>query len=205
MKQLRSLNLWHAKGFSGRGLARLRPMAHLRFLDLSHSSVTDDGLIGLAALKQLDGLGLRGTNITGAGLAHLTALQKMTTLCLYASKVTDDGLVGIKEMIQLQRLDLYDTGITDGGLGASLLPGGAHRLILLLQPAQTNAKAQPPTGYPVDRRCRLRDVQRMAKGQDEHADTEADALRARGDGGEDGERVHDWGVRVDSDVTPSAP
>ena len=61
-------------------------------VDLSHSKVTDKGLIELSELFKLQSLNLSGTNITDAGLKHLKRLTKLRGLDLNNTKVTEEGL-----------------------------------------------------------------------------------------------------------------
>ena len=85
-------------------------------VDLSHSKVTDKGLIELSELFKLQSLNLSGTNITDAGLEQLKKLTKLQTLDLRNTNITDAGLKHLKRLTKLRGLDLNNTKVTEEGL-----------------------------------------------------------------------------------------
>ena len=98
------------------GVAILEELISLESLDLSDTKVTDTGLVHLAGLADLWSLGLRKTVVTDAGLVHLKGLTRLTELSLGGTKVTDAGLVHLEGLTELEGLWLEDTKITDAGL-----------------------------------------------------------------------------------------
>src|SRR5215469_7084776 len=73
-------------------------------VQLSGSKVTDDGLVHLRDIGNLQRLNLYGTNITGAGFAHSHGLTNLRWLNLNRTRFTDvglshlDGLTGLEEL-----------------------------------------------------------------------------------------------------------
>ena len=91
----------------------------LDYLDVPDSAKTDIGLKHY--VKALDSeiadLFLFGWKLTDDGLVHLKALPNLQSLDLMEMQITDAGLVHLKELTNLQSLDL--TGcekITDSGV-----------------------------------------------------------------------------------------
>ena len=79
--------------------------------------VTDAELLDLAALLKLERLDLSHTRITDEGLLYLKPLKQIQDLNLfYAEQITDQGMAAIKEWKQLKRLNLRGTRIFDGTL-----------------------------------------------------------------------------------------
>ena len=67
---------------TGTGLAHLRHLTRLRFLDLLGHPVTDDGLRHLRSLTQLETIDLRNTEITDTGLEQLKRFKRLTHVAL---------------------------------------------------------------------------------------------------------------------------
>jgi hypothetical protein len=87
--------------------------------------VTEAGLKGLAGLKSLQWLNLRGTPIGDAGLKELAGLKNLKWLDLGSTKVTDTGLKQLAGLKNLRSLDLQGTLVTDAGVAGlqKALPG----------------------------------------------------------------------------------
>jgi Leucine rich repeat len=72
--------------FSGNGgltdddLALLEAFPNLQQLTLSHTKISDAGLVHIKKLKQLEWLDLSQTRVTDAGLVHIEGLNKLETL-----------------------------------------------------------------------------------------------------------------------------
>ena len=71
-------------------------------------------------------------------MEHLKGLRQLQELGLSGTEVTDAGLEHLKGLRQLEKLDLYDTGITDAGLAH--LKGFGERLQRTLHVASTKVK-----------------------------------------------------------------
>ena len=79
--------------------AHLADLAHLQWLYLNGTEVTDRGLANLKRLDSLTLLHLADTQITDAGLEHLAALTNLRILHLSGTPVTDDGIEKLKRAL----------------------------------------------------------------------------------------------------------
>ena len=99
------------------GLVHLKGlMGNQGRLNLSHTQVTDAGLVHLKGLTKLGQLCLDNTQITDAGLAHLKGLTNLFHLQLADTSITDAGLESLKGMTLLTTLNLDNTEVTDDGV-----------------------------------------------------------------------------------------
>lgn len=79
--------------------------------------VTDAELLDLARLPKLERLDLAHTHITDEGLLYLKPLKQIQDLSLfYAENITDQGMAAVREWKNLKRLNLRGTRIFDGTL-----------------------------------------------------------------------------------------
>ncbi len=87
--------------------------------------VNDVEMIELARLPDLERLDLSHTRISDEGMLNLKPAPKIRDLKLFYSEwITDQGMTAIKEWKHLKRLDLRGTRISDGALEiVSGLPG----------------------------------------------------------------------------------
>lgn len=94
----------------------LSSLQSIEKLDLSNSSITDDGLEPLEKLKNLRVLSLSLTSITNSGLEHLEKLKTLERLRLHGTKITDEGIEVLAGLTKLKVLDLSKTQISDAGI-----------------------------------------------------------------------------------------
>jgi predicted amidohydrolase len=88
-------------------------------LDLTGSSVTDRGVASLGRFAaMLQGLWLRGCNITDAASPALAALTGLRVLDLQGTHLTDAGIQGLAACTQLRLLDVSGTPLAGKALGA---------------------------------------------------------------------------------------
>jgi Leucine-rich repeat (LRR) protein len=92
---------------------------------LGRTWVDDSELLDLAQLPRLVRLDLSHTRITDDGLLHLKSQSQIEDLNLfYAEQITDQGMNAIKGWKNLRRLNVRGTRISDGTLAiAGTLPG----------------------------------------------------------------------------------
>jgi hypothetical protein len=98
------------------GLAHLKGLKDLSFLDLGETQVTDSGLAHLKWLESLSALSLRCTQVSDAGVAHLSRLTNLSGLDLGNTQVSDAGLMHPKPLTNLSGLNLRGTQVTGTGL-----------------------------------------------------------------------------------------
>src|SRR6267142_4839186 len=88
--------------------------------------VSDTELLDMARLPKLERLDLSHTRITDEGLLHLKPARQIKDLNLYyAEQVTDQGITAIRGWKHLNRLNLRGTRVSDGTLA---IVGGLTRL-----------------------------------------------------------------------------
>ncbi len=88
--------------------------------------VSDTELLNLARLPKLERLDLSHTRITDEGVLHLKTARQIKDLNLYyAEQVTDQGMTAIREWKELKRLNLRGTRVSDGSLA---IVGGLTQL-----------------------------------------------------------------------------
>ncbi|HEY1083687.1 MAG TPA: c-type cytochrome domain-containing protein [Prosthecobacter sp.] len=105
--------------FGDKELALLEPVAaHVVWVDLARSKVTDASADILAKMPALERLHLENTKVTDAGLAKLAVLQKLEYLNLYNTKITDAGIAKLAGAKGLKKLFVWQTGVTHAGAKA---------------------------------------------------------------------------------------
>lgn len=118
-EQLRLSVINAADKFGDKELALLEPIAaHIVWVDLARSQITDAGAATLAKLSNLERLHLENTKLTDAALAKLSALQKLEYLNLYGTKTTDGGIAKLASAKALKKLFVWQTGVTKAGATA---------------------------------------------------------------------------------------
>jgi Leucine-rich repeat (LRR) protein len=97
-------------------LARL---PQLQRLDLSHTRITDDGLLYLKPLKEVQDLNLLyAEQITDQGMAAIKQWKNLKRLNLRGTRIFDGTLAILSGLTQLESLDIAYTQVTDNGLDA---------------------------------------------------------------------------------------
>jgi uncharacterized membrane protein/mono/diheme cytochrome c family protein len=103
--------------FGDTELGRLEPIAiNLQSLNLSRSSVTDEGLAHVGRMPNLRRLDLSTTTIGDEGLAHLGNLSQLVYLNLYGTAVTDAGLLNLHGLSNLRQVYFWRTDVTSAGV-----------------------------------------------------------------------------------------
>ena len=86
-------------------------------VNLRGSWISDVDMIELSRLPDLERLDLSHTRISDEGMLNLKGAPKIKELKLFYSEwITDQGMTAIKEWKQLKRLDVRGTRISDGTL-----------------------------------------------------------------------------------------
>jgi hypothetical protein len=96
--QLESLQFGSPGEVSEAGLANLRYLSHLRRLNLKGFEMSDEIMLHLAGLQELEDLSL-GPGVTDRGLECLRGMQKLRKLDLTATKVTEVGIDRLAETL----------------------------------------------------------------------------------------------------------
>ncbi len=98
----------------------LSTFSKLRDLDLSYNPFTDEGMAGLAGLKDLRRLMLRDSLISDEGLKYLKDLNNLEELDLSGTRITDKGIEYLRGLKSLRRLNLLGAQATDASMEVRL-------------------------------------------------------------------------------------
>jgi Leucine-rich repeat (LRR) protein len=99
------------------GSVERNPQGKIVAVNLRGTWVSDVELIDIAHLPNLERLDLSHTRITDEGMLHLKSATGIRELkLLYAEQITDQGMSAIKRWKTLTRLDLRGTRIANGTL-----------------------------------------------------------------------------------------
>jgi Leucine-rich repeat (LRR) protein len=88
----------------------------LRQLDLSHTRITDEGLLYIKNLQTVEDLNLEYAElITDGGMMCVRGWPNLTRLNLRGTRVGDGTMETVGGLVQLKALDVGDTDVTDTG------------------------------------------------------------------------------------------
>jgi Leucine-rich repeat (LRR) protein len=100
--------------FKDAAVNELAGLQNLREVDLSESTVTDDGLQGLRSLSSVRILNLAETSITDAGWKHLVAMSGLRSLTVSdCHRLTPLGFMQLGSLTNLTTLIADDTAFSD--------------------------------------------------------------------------------------------
>lgn len=103
--------------FGDEHLAKLQPvLPAMVSLDMSHTSVTDEGVKALASAAKLKSLRLAETKVTDAALETLSKLPELESLNLYGTQVTNQGVLKLSNLQGLRKLYLWQTQVDEKAL-----------------------------------------------------------------------------------------
>src|SRR5258707_407813 len=92
-------------------------MGRIVAVNLRGSWINDADMIELARLPDLERLDLSHTRISDEGMLNLKPAPKIKDLKLFYSEgISDQGMTAIKDWKHLQRLDVRGTRVSDGTL-----------------------------------------------------------------------------------------
>ncbi len=95
-------------------LARL---PHLRRLDLSHTRISDEGMLHLKSAPAITDLNLYYSEwITDQGLTAVRNWKQLKRLNLRGTRISDSTLALVAKLPALEALDIANTQVTDNGL-----------------------------------------------------------------------------------------
>jgi Leucine-rich repeat (LRR) protein len=103
LRKLKTLNLRGCANLTSAGLAHLRDLMELEYLNLGLTRVTD--LKDIAGLKKLENLGFQGAQVTDEGVKELAGLTGLVALDLRETKVTGGCLMYLRALSKLRALN----------------------------------------------------------------------------------------------------
>ena len=87
--------------------------AHITWLSVARTNITDDWLTIISSFENLTRLQLEKTAITDQGIRIITNLKHLEALNLYGTNITDSSLEDIKKIEGLQRVYLWGTKVSN--------------------------------------------------------------------------------------------
>lgn len=126
-------------------------------LNLSQSSISDEGLEQLAHFHRLTQLRLASDRITNEGLSHLQNLTQLRHLHLIGAPITDVGLAKLQSISTLDSLYIDGAELTDTGVSQFIkaspqvhfhIEGDHHRADPLRDDHRHNDQAEPKSPQP---------------------------------------------------------
>jgi internalin A len=101
----------------GEEMTRLAELPHLETLDLSHTRVTDEGLLRLKAAPKIRDLNLFYAEwITDQGMTAIRDWKHLKRLNVRGTRISDATLELAGKLTGLEALDIAHTSVTDNGL-----------------------------------------------------------------------------------------
>jgi len=98
-------------------MIELARMARLEQLDLSHTRISDEGMLYLKTAPAITDLNLFYTEqITDLGINAMRDWKHLKRLNLRGTRISDGALEVISHLTQLEALDIANTQVTDNGL-----------------------------------------------------------------------------------------
>jgi Leucine-rich repeat (LRR) protein len=89
----------------------------LQRLDLSHTRITDEGMLHLKPASQIDDLNLYYAEwVTDQGITAIKNWKKLKRLDVRGTRIANGTLEIVSHMPQLEALDISNTQITDNGM-----------------------------------------------------------------------------------------
>ncbi|MEX2359293.1 MAG: hypothetical protein WEE51_13275, partial [Pirellulaceae bacterium] len=111
LKKLRWLDLTGTR-VTDQGISELAELGNLNDLSLAATVMTDESLATIGKLTRLEELDLSGTRVTDEGLRHLRGLTELKILRLAATRIGDAGLAHLAECRKLQMVDVRQSQVT---------------------------------------------------------------------------------------------
>lgn len=103
-------------------MLQLASIGTLERLDLSHTRISDEGLLHLRPAKQIRELNLLyAEQVTDLGLNAIKGWTNLKLLNVRGTRISDPTLAIVGRLTGLESLDIANTGVTDKGLD-SLVP-----------------------------------------------------------------------------------
>ena len=116
LKRIRSIKMTVGGEYADELLQAVSDSSELREVDLSFTSLTNEGLRHVATYRLLESLDLSSTRITDAGLSACSALPLLSKLSLSGTSINDQGIRAFQSLAGLQSLDLSNTNVSDSAI-----------------------------------------------------------------------------------------
>ncbi|MDA8746097.1 hypothetical protein N9N28_15845 [Rubripirellula amarantea] len=104
------------QGITDQGLVHLKGMVDLEELILSQTKITGSGFDALRKLRNLKNLDLQSTPVVDSSLAKLVSHKQLEELWLTDTRITDEAVPYLTQLTELKQLDVALTEMTPDGV-----------------------------------------------------------------------------------------
>jgi Leucine-rich repeat (LRR) protein len=149
LPKLERLDLSHTR-ITDEGLLHLKPAKEIRDLNLFYAEqITDQGMAAIRDWKNLKRLNVRGTRIFDGTLAIVSGLTQLEALDISYTQVTDNGLDGLVPLTKLKELSIGRSKLNKNALEVlRLLPTLEYLDLGGPHPGSGGYRAKPGTPMP---------------------------------------------------------
>ena len=118
-QKLTELDLSGNDHFTDAGIAHIAKLSNLRKINLSNTTINDDGFYQLSKLTNLQYLDLYFESekyFSAKGFKHLSKVKSLQSLNLIGTDINTLELAQIEKLSNLETLAIFGNGITDAGI-----------------------------------------------------------------------------------------
>jgi internalin A len=181
LKRLERLDLSHTR-ISDEGLLRLRPASQIQDLNLLYAEqITDLGMNAIKEWRSLKRLNVRGTRVADDTLGIVSKLAQLEALDVANTSITDNGLDALAPLTHLKHLAVGRARLGDGALAVLRLLSALESLDLsgpgAAQRNRRNRESGPMQEALLKAIAELKELRVLKLG---HSEVDADGLRILG-------------------------
>lgn len=178
LPKLERLDLSHTR-ITDEGLLHLKPATQIRDLNLYYAEqITDQGMTAIRDWKNLKRLNVRGTRIFDGTLAIVSGLTELEALDIAYTQVTDGGLDGLVPLTKLKELSIGRSKLNKGALEVlRLLPTLEYLDLGGPHPGSGGYRAKPGTPMPDEVPRAISELKQLRVLKLSYSEITADGLR----------------------------
>jgi len=178
LPRLERLDLSHTR-ITDEGLLHLKPATQIRDLSLYYAEqITDQGMTAIRDWKNLKRLNVRGTRIFDGTLAIVSSLTQLEALDIAYTQVTDNGLDGLVPLTKLKELSIGRSKLNQSALEVlRLLPTLEYLDLGGPHPGSGGYRAKPGTPMPEEVPRALSELKRLRVLKLSYSEITDDGLR----------------------------
>ena len=178
LPKLERLDLSHTR-ITDEGLLHLKPARQIRDLNLYYAEqITDQGMAAIREWKNLKRLNVRGTRIFDGTLAIVSGLTQLEALDIAYTQVTDNGLDGLVPLTNLKELSIGRSKLNKSALEVlRLLPTLEYLDLGGPHPGPGGYRAKPGTPMPEEVPRAISELKQLRVLKLSYSEITADGLR----------------------------
>jgi Leucine-rich repeat (LRR) protein len=178
LPKLELLDLSHTR-ITDEGLLHLKPAKQIRDLNLYYAEqITDQGMAAIRDWKNLKHLNVRGTRVFDGTLAIVSGLTQLEALDIAYTQITDNGLDGLVPLTRLKELSIGRSKLNKNALEVlRLLPTLEYLDLGGPHPGSGGYRAKPGTPMPDDVPRAISELKQLRVLKINYSEITADGLR----------------------------